>query len=1517
MRKLLLILVLLAAANCFSQFSKTHYIPPISNSDEQEPQGQFMYISSPSLTPVNFKIIALGGAIVTGTVSRDIPYVFNIGSGFDTQFLVSRNSVNTIRNDKGYIVEAEDQVYVTVRLTTTPNSYQGGSLVSKGLAALGTQFRIGAFLNTGIVETNPNHYTFGAILATENNTVIHFSDIKPGVSLINNGSVGNAPADITLNRGESFVIAVQGPNNANRDGLIGALVSADKPIAFNCGSVAGTNGDANNLDLGFDQIVSAERTGKEYIFIKGNGSDIVERPLIIANEDNTDIYLNGNTVPFVTLNAGSYIALNGSQYTPAANLYIKASKNVFAYQGIGGTSNQANQNMCFVPPLSCETPKVIDNIPFINRIGNNTGFIGNAAVVTETNAQLSFIINGISYTYDTLPASITKEGPLAVTGNPDYVTYTFKGLSGNISVYSTRQVYLSYFGSSEFATYGGFYSGFTFKPEIAFKTLDATTASTSNCIPNIQLSVNVLTAFDTFQWYFNDVAIAGATQSTYIPTATPAGLGPGFYHVKAGISSCGTELVSDKIPVSSCAKDSDNDNVNDNIDLDNDNDGITNCTESYGNIPLDMSSTGIATVTASTYSNPFTTTTTGTGTQPAVPFSGNNDGSFVSETAQGVGNSISKRINFTAPISLLFNYAVTANPDEMLSSEAEFKVQVPIDKTITVLNPDNQLLIDTNYDGIFESGITQFSSFEIRFRLNNSIQLPAGTGTFELRANLVDYIIYTHQNLSDLVNNKATFRFFASCVPKDSDGDTVPDQLDWDTDNDGIPDTVEVQGQNFTASAFSDADKNGLSDNFGTGLGQLDSDSDTIPDYLDLDSDNDGIYDSTESGSNAADTDNNGIMDGTAANFGSNGYLDSLETTAGSNILNFTIRDTDADGIQDYIDRDSDGDNCSDVIEAGFLDPDTDGTLGSNPVTVNTKGLVTAVISGYTIPNANYITAAPIIISSAPADRISCPKEKAIFTITTNAVNSYQWQLSTDGTNYSDLSDNSQYSGVTTDSLSIAGISAAMNGYRYRVSLEKTGNSCGLISSAALLTVLAGPNVPVSITLVQCDDNLDGLADFNLRQKENLISANAANETFSYFTSQPAAENNETASKITNTSTYNNSTGNTVWVRIQNSDNCFGITRLDLIVSATQIPAGTLWSFSECDDFLDANGNDNTNNNNTDGITNFDFSSATAQINAILLNNPGYTIAYYKNEADAFSETDAQGNSLAIINSDNYRNTDNPGQQLIWVRVDSTIDNACFGLGPYVVLNVDPIPSVRAEDNEIICTGIVNETIRLNAGLTAGNHADFSYEWSRNGEIITAETSYTLDTNQDGTYTTKITDNNTGCSNIRTNKVAYSGIATIEDVEIKDLSDNNIVTIVVSGIGDYLYSMDNPDGPFKENASFENVTPGPHTVYITDNNGCGKVFKNISVIGAPLFFTPNGDSYNDTWKITGIGSSYYQNSTVAIFDRYGKLLYQIPYASASGWNGTFNGLPMPADDYWYVLNLEDGRIARGHFALKR
>ncbi|WP_395634167.1 T9SS type B sorting domain-containing protein, partial [Flavobacterium sp.] len=55
------------------------------------------------------------------------------------------------------------------------------------------------------------------------------------------------------------------------------------------------------------------------------------------------------------------------------------------------------------------------------------------------------------------------------------------------------------------------------------------------------------------------------------------------------------------------------------------------------------------------------------------------------------------------------------------------------------------------------------------------------------------------------------------------------------------------------------------------------------------------------------------------------------------------------------------------------------------------------------------------------------------------------------------------------------------------------------------------------------------------------------------------------------------------------------------------------------------------------------------------------------------------------------------------------------------------------------------------------------------------------------------------------------------------------------------------------------------------------------------------------------------------FDRYGKLLKQLS-ASGDGWDGTYNGQPLPSTDYWFTVDYPENGLMKqfkAHFSLKR
>lgn len=81
--------------------------------------------------------------------------------------------------------------------------------------------------------------------------------------------------------------------------------------------------------------------------------------------------------------------------------------------------------------------------------------------------------------------------------------------------------------------------------------------------------------------------------------------------------------------------------------------------------------------------------------------------------------------------------------------------------------------------------------------------------------------------------------------------------------------------------------------------------------------------------------------------------------------------------------------------------------------------------------------------------------------------------------------------------------------------------------------------------------------------------------------------------------------------------------------------------------------------------------------------------------------------------------------------------------------------------------------------------------------------------------------------------------------------------------------------------------------------------------------TPNDDGYFDTWHISGVETL--PGTTIYIFDRYGKQMAYLT-ATSEGWDGTYNGHKMPANDYWFVADVIKNDISfqvKGHFALRR
>ena len=132
----------------FSQLSKVHYIPPLtSGPSNADPLDQWFYISTPINGDVSLKVKPVGGTVddeVSYIVSNDSPLRIQIANSGYSQLFQDPATTSSVTTDKGYIIEAQDVIYVSIRMNAGNNA-QAGALVSKGDNALGKIFRIGTY----------------------------------------------------------------------------------------------------------------------------------------------------------------------------------------------------------------------------------------------------------------------------------------------------------------------------------------------------------------------------------------------------------------------------------------------------------------------------------------------------------------------------------------------------------------------------------------------------------------------------------------------------------------------------------------------------------------------------------------------------------------------------------------------------------------------------------------------------------------------------------------------------------------------------------------------------------------------------------------------------------------------------------------------------------------------------------------------------------------------------------------------------------------------------------------------------------------------------------------------------------------------------------------------------------------------------------------------------------------------------------------------------------------------------
>ena len=449
------------------------------------------------------------------------------------------------------------------------------------------------------------------------------------------------------------------------------------------------------------------------------------------------------------------------------------------------------------------------------------------------------------------------------------------------------------------------------------------------------------------------------------------------------------------------------------------------------------------------------------------------------------------------------------------------------------------------------------------------------------------------------------------------------------------------------------------------------------------------------------------------------------------------------------------------------------------------------------------------------------------------------------------------------------------------VRIENTNNTTCYSTGSFELTINDAP-IANDISIVQCDEDgiPEGFTTFNINQTIEDITEGTNERTVEFYTSQTNAENEVNS---INADAFNNYFNPQIIIaRVTNTvTGCINFSEVSLEVSTT---SSNNASMQLCD-------SDGTE----DGFMAFNLNDTNA---IVLAGAPaGLDLQYFETYEDALLET----NPLSTT----FTNTI-PYNQTIYTRVENS--NACFGISE-IDLTVFELPNIEIEFETFYCLNFFPQTIVLDGGVINDSPSNYGYVWS------TGEDTATIEVDAPGTYTVRVLNSN-GCFKDRSITVLPSNIATITDIQIVDVSQNNSISVFVTGEGDYEYALDDINGSYQDSNIFENIEPGLYTVYVRDKNNCGTIEDLVSVIGFPKFFTPNDDDTNDFWQVSGINNQFQSNSSILIFDRYGKLLKKLD-PLGPGWDGIYNGAKLPTSDYWFKVKLQDGRIFTSHFTLKR
>eukprot|EP01029_Cantina_marsupialis_P020949 TRINITY_DN4961_c0_g1_i1.p1 TRINITY_DN4961_c0_g1~~TRINITY_DN4961_c0_g1_i1.p1 ORF type:complete len:4069 (+),score=644.48 TRINITY_DN4961_c0_g1_i1:255-12461(+) len=529
--KLLCIFSFLAISfDGIAQYDYEHYVPPFYNGSYTDNDIGYhrAILSTNSVKDIVVYIYrGYDDEIAHVTINNTSPYSFPFtrsdgnekgdiisyphSYNFPENVVGARELNKVLANDGIRFYSPDGPFFVNIRHSTRD---QGLSLTTKGTYAYGTDFLSGHVYTHQNSATNRRSH-FISVMATEDNTIVNFTDIKVSRLTEFNSSTNKlqsklvSPTDVitteTLNKGESYIIGVDhdlaGFSDADKNALNGTSITSNNPIAVNTGSwTSGPSGQ----DIGVDQIVPVDQVRNEYIILRGKGNSTTERIILVATEDNTEVSVNGAVYDQID-KKGEHIVLI-DPYDKNGNVYVTSDKNIYVYQTLSGSSSIIGPTvgMNFIPPVSTSGIREV-TVPYAEILAKKS-VNGVITILTQTGAVVSYSKDGEEALH---PISDIVSLSTKVAGVPQWEIYKLdRNLIGSYRFFSNKAINVAWLVESQYVGAAGYYSGFTKAISKIVPDLDVNADGNLDLIcesyeDDIHVSIKEPLP-DFYEWYVDD-----------------------------------------------------------------------------------------------------------------------------------------------------------------------------------------------------------------------------------------------------------------------------------------------------------------------------------------------------------------------------------------------------------------------------------------------------------------------------------------------------------------------------------------------------------------------------------------------------------------------------------------------------------------------------------------------------------------------------------------------------------------------------------------------------------------------------------------------------------------------------------------------------------------------------------------------------------------------------------------------------------------------------------------------------